>query len=366
MMYLWLWLLAYYCEAFTPQIGSLLRKSISRKFISTVFSMKQMNETQSLLWVPKIQEVVNLSNGAFVAERGVEKSSFEAFFSKEEASSYCDYKWELVNNNVVIFNFANSPHHKAARAFDSLVFLETIRGGWEFDLMCYGSTKFVNPDPKYSNWEPASSFVPRQRQGIMGSNDQLVPYPTMVLEIASSETERHAIDKARMFLGSKTEIQIVIVLLIRPKENGADCLQALKFKRGPGQNSPCWKRSFAGILCALGLAIPCSDCRFQSNSYSIEHPYLLLWQERQMWNWTFSSGKNIFKFLKVQQAGAGLVRGEPPSPLHAPSSSIGTPRPLLLESPTPPPSAHPFSPTSTADADSLCGLWRRRLACQWR
>ena len=212
--------------------------------------MKQMNETQSLLWVPKIQEVVNLSNGAFVAERGVEKSSFEAFFSKEEASSYCDYKWELVNNNVVIFNFANSPHHKAARAFDSLVFLETIRGGWEFDLMCYGSTKFVNPDPKYSNWEPASSFVPRQRQGIMGSNDQLVPYPTMVLEIASSETERHAIDKARMFLGSKTEIQIVIVLLIRPKENGADCLQALKFERGPGQNSPCWKRSFADPVCS--------------------------------------------------------------------------------------------------------------------
>ena len=34
----------------------------------------------SLVWVPKIQEVVNLSNGAFVAERGVEKSSFEAFF----------------------------------------------------------------------------------------------------------------------------------------------------------------------------------------------------------------------------------------------------------------------------------------------
>ena len=61
-----------------------------------------------------------------------------------------------------------------------------------------------------------------------------------------------------------------------------------------------------------------------------------------MWNWTFSSGKNIFKFLKVQQAGAGLVRGEPPSPLHAPSSSIGTPRPLLLESPTPTPSRPPI------------------------
>ena len=250
MMYLWLWLLAYYCEAFTPQIGSLLRKSISRKFISTVFSMKQTNEThrwygclKSRRWLTCQMERLWLS----VASR---KAHLRPFFSTEEASSYCDYKWELVNNNVVIFNFANSPHHKAARAFDSLVFLETIRGGWEFDLMCYGSTKFVNPDPKYSNWEPASSFVPRQRQGIMGSNDQLVPYPTMVLEIASSETERHAIDKARMFLGSKTEIQIVSVLLIRPKENGADCLQALKFERGPGQNSPCWKRSFADPVCS--------------------------------------------------------------------------------------------------------------------
>ena len=224
-----------------------MRKIISRNFVNTVSSLKRTTETQ--VWEPKVPEVVSLSNGALVTEHGVEKSAFEAFFEKMETPSYCGYKWELVNNNVVIFDIANTPHEKAAGAFDFVLIRELILGGWEDDLLLSRSSKFVNPDPKCSNWQPDSSFVPNQRRGVMGSFDELSPYPTMVLEIASSETETHVIDKAREYLGPKTDIQIVIVLLIRPDERGADRLQALKFERGPGQYMPCWKCSFADPVC---------------------------------------------------------------------------------------------------------------------
>jgi hypothetical protein len=57
-------------------------------------------------------------------------------------------------------------------------------------LRLAGSSKIVNPDPVGNQ-----TFVSNQRLGVMGSSDESSPYPTMVLENASSETETHVIDK---------------------------------------------------------------------------------------------------------------------------------------------------------------------------
>ena len=176
---------------------------------------------------------------------GVEKSFFEDFFSKIDSSSYCGYKWELVNNNVVIFDTVNMPHEKASRAFERVIGKEPLLD----DLYFGGCGLLKNPDPRDSNWQPDRSYFPSQRQGPMGSNDETTPYPTMVLEVATTETDDHVFDKAHKYLGPNTAIQIVVVLLVRPTYNGADRLQALKFERG--QQNPCWQCSFADPLCTV-------------------------------------------------------------------------------------------------------------------
>ena len=231
-----LWLSAVYCEAFTLSLGKVLR-------ISTVPTMMTKAETQ--VWAPTVPKVVDLSKGALVTEHGVEKSAFEAFFSKTESTSYCGYKWDLVNNNVLIVDTVNMQHEKASRAFERVIGKEPLLD----DLYFGGSGLLMNPASGDSNWQPDGSYFPRQRQGPMGSNDKTTPYPTMVLEIATTETDDHVFDKAHKYLGPNTAIQIVVVLLVRPTYKGADRLQALKFERG--QQNPCWQCSFADPLCKL-------------------------------------------------------------------------------------------------------------------
>jgi hypothetical protein len=104
--------LCVYCEAFTLSLGKVLR-------ISTVPTM--MTKAQSQVWAPTVPKVVDLSKGALLTEHGVEKSAFEAFFSKIESTSYCGYKWNLVNKNVFIVDTVNMPHEKASRAFERVM-----------------------------------------------------------------------------------------------------------------------------------------------------------------------------------------------------------------------------------------------------
>ena len=87
----------------------------------------------------------------------------------------------------------------------------------------------------------------------MGSADKLHPYPTLVVEIASSETDEHVISKAHKYLGLNTAVEIVVVFLIRPTDPDADRLKVLKFVRG--QQNPCWECSFADPVCmAAGIS----------------------------------------------------------------------------------------------------------------
>jgi hypothetical protein len=235
----WLFLFFVYSQAFTPLLRNALR-------ISTGPTMMTKAETQ-LVWSPTVPNVVDLSKGALVTDYGVEKSAYEAFFSKIESSSYCGYKWELVDNRVFIYDMVDMPHEKAAGAFDGVMVEEALLGGWRDQLHSGGSGQLKNPDPKDSNWQPDCSYFPDQRQGPMGSNDESTPYPTMVLEVATSEDDDHVIAKAHKYLTQNTTIQIVLVLLIRPKKNGPDRLKVLQFERG--RQNPCWQCSFADPLC---------------------------------------------------------------------------------------------------------------------
>lgn len=175
---------------------------------------------------------------------GVEKSFFEDFFSKIDSSSYCGYKWDLVDNNVVIYDMVDMPHEKAASAFEFVITSEALLGGWDDYLQFGRSGKFKNPAPKDSNWQPDNSYFPAQRQGPIGSYDESDRFPTMVWEVALSESDD---PKAHKYLGPGTTIQIVFVFLVRPNFIGADRLQVLKFERG--KQNPCWQRSFAEAVC---------------------------------------------------------------------------------------------------------------------
>ena len=233
-----LWLFATFCEAFTPLPGS-----VQRIFKAPTM----MRKTDSKTWAPIVPKVVDLSNGSLVTEHGVEKSEFEDFFSKIESSSYFGYKWELVDNNVVIYDMVDMPHEKAASAFEFVITREALLGGWDDYLQFGGSGKLKNSAPNDSNWQPDNSYFPAQRRGPIGSYDETTRFPTMVLEVATSESDEHVFSKAHKYLGPSTTIQIVVVLLVRPKLSGADRLQVLKFERG--QQNPCWQRSFEDPVC---------------------------------------------------------------------------------------------------------------------
>jgi hypothetical protein len=241
-VFLWL-LLVGSCEAFFPPIGMRIKPSI---FPATSMSVKANIQ---MLWAPTIPKVVDLSKGALVTDRGVKKQDFEAFFSNIESSSYLGYKWELADNEVCIFDMASGPHEKSAGTFDSFLADEARRGNWEMNIIFYRSVELINPAPNDSNWQADSSFVPVGRLGPMGSADCTTPYPAMVLEVASSETEPHVKARAAAYLANtpSTGVQIVIVLLLRPKKYGADRLKILKYERG--RQNPCWECAFADPAC---------------------------------------------------------------------------------------------------------------------
>jgi Uma2 family endonuclease len=232
-------ILAGLCESFSPMFGYNTRP----RFVS---AKMQRNTAQP--WAPTVPKVVDLSQGSIVTDRGVEKSEFENFFAKSEESKYHGFMWELIDNNVLIYDMADSTHESAVGAFNDVFSDLCVRGGCDGFIKNTGSMELINPDsPEDSNWQPDCSFLPINRLGPMGSNDKKCRYPTLVVEIASSETNDHVISKARKYLGPHTTIQIVVVFLIRPDEViPADRLQVLKFERG--QQNP-WACSLADPFC---------------------------------------------------------------------------------------------------------------------
>jgi hypothetical protein len=240
-----LWLVALssvgFCKSFCHTFGCQSRMPI--------LSVKVQRNTEVQAWAPTVPKVVDLSQGALETESGVQKSTFETFFARLEKSSYLGYKWELINNTVFIYDMAESPHELAVAAFDSAFRDLASLCGWKSDIYSTRSMELVNPDySQDSNWQPDGSFLPKNRRSRMGSSDKLHPYPTLVVEVATSETNDHVIAKVNKYLGPNTAIEIVIVFLIRPKDPIAvDRLKVLKFERG--RQNPCWKCSFADPVC---------------------------------------------------------------------------------------------------------------------
>ncbi len=62
----------------------------------------QKKSTESQIWVPKLPKKFDLSHGAILTEAGVTKDAYEAFFAKQETSSYAGYKWDIMDNKVYI------------------------------------------------------------------------------------------------------------------------------------------------------------------------------------------------------------------------------------------------------------------------
>ncbi len=207
-----------------------------------------MQRTAAQTWTPSVPKVVDLSQGAILTESDVQKSEFENFFAKLEEPYFHGYMWELIDNNVFIYDVADSPHEKAAGAFDGAFRDVAVQGGWIDYIVNTRSMELINPDsPNDSNWRPDGSFLPIGRLGPMGSRDKKVRYPTLVVEVASSETTNHVISKVHKYLGPNTTIQIVVVFLIRPDEKSpADRLQVQNFERG--QPNP-WVCSVGNPLC---------------------------------------------------------------------------------------------------------------------
>jgi hypothetical protein len=94
-----LWNEKAYCESFSPLFGY-------RSRISTVSAT--MKRTDARTWAPSIPKVVDLSHGSMATEHGIQKSEFDNFIANE-TSSYCGYKWELIDNIVHIYDMADYP-----------------------------------------------------------------------------------------------------------------------------------------------------------------------------------------------------------------------------------------------------------------
>ena len=271
---------ATFCDAFS--IGYLPR--------SCNFPVKmRIQKTGCHVWVPILPEKVDFTNGAILTEVGVTKDAFQAFFSRIETSSYEGFKWELVDNKVFIYDMADTRHEVETGAFVVVFVGEAIRGRWVDDIIPLGSAQLRNPEPNQSDWQPDSSILPIRRLGPIGSHDKLCRYPTMVLEVASSETTDHVVSKAKTYLGPNTSVQIVLVLLIRPSEVGAVQLEVRKFERGQTANP--WSCSFADPAClragdpAFQLQLPValfkcitglkiSICRAEADGSALNHPLL--------------------------------------------------------------------------------------------
>jgi Uma2 family endonuclease len=167
----------------------------------------------------------------FLTEHGVTRDQFEDFFGKLEAHSYEGFKWEWRKGEVLIYEVVGMPHEAAAHNFNFQFCTASMAEGYGRALRMIGSTRLRNPDPNESNWEPDCSYAPVARNGPFGDLEHLTPYPTMVVEVASSETDNHVLKKGRAYLSWGTTIQIVVIILIRPDLEGADTLQVWKFQR---------------------------------------------------------------------------------------------------------------------------------------
>ena len=107
----------------------------------------------------------------------------------------------------------------------------SLVGGWDRALRAIGSTRLRNPDPEESNWEADCAYLPRGRDGPLGDVGNSMPYPSLVVEVASSESTEHVLNKGWTLLSHGTTIQIVVIILIRPHTVGAQSLQLWKLQR---------------------------------------------------------------------------------------------------------------------------------------
>ena len=134
-------------------------------------------------------------------------------------------------------DMANTPHESGCGAFDYVLLREAIRSGWEENVKLTQSVELFISDLNGSNLQPGFSFLSIGRRSAKGRVDKMIPYPMMVIEVASSETDNHVKRKAVKYLWPDTSIQVVLVLLIHPEQVGADRREMLMYQRG--QPSPC-------------------------------------------------------------------------------------------------------------------------------
>ncbi len=165
--------LAGLCESFSPMFYKSNTHSVSEK----------MQKPTAQTWAPTVPKVVDLSQGAHVSERGVQKCEFEKFFAKIEQFHYHEYMWELIDNNVLIYDRTDSRHEKAFGAFDGVFRDFSVLGDWKDQSFNAGSMELINQDsPKDSKWRPDSSFDPTNRLGPIGRTDKTCCYPSLVVE----------------------------------------------------------------------------------------------------------------------------------------------------------------------------------------
>ena len=98
-------------------------------------------------------------------------------------------------------------------------------------MRAIGSTRLTNPDPEESNWEADCAYLSRGRDGPLGDVENSMPYPSMVVEVASSESTEHVLNKGWALLSYSTTIQIVVIILIRLHIGGTQSLQLWKLQR---------------------------------------------------------------------------------------------------------------------------------------
>ena len=184
-------------------------------------------------WSPTVPRDVDFwqTEMPYLIEDGISKEQFEGFFCDLEVHAYEGFKWEWSEGRVWIYELVGQPHERASRAFEREINSQGAHGGWADSLSYNGSSRLINPNPNESNWEPDCSYLPERRNGPPGDVDGLDPYPTMVLEAATSETTQHVLNKVTSYLSPGTTIQVVIVIEVRRTIEGAGSLQLWKFQR---------------------------------------------------------------------------------------------------------------------------------------
>ena len=145
-------------------------------------------KTGNQIWTPKLPQKVYLSHDLVLTDVGVTSETFKAFFAQEKTSSYKGFKWEMIDNNVYIYDTVDSPHELAIGTVDHTHLNVANHGGWgrlRRDSLLR-SSRLANPGSNKSDWETDSSYLPVLSTGPVGSSDKHLPYPTLVLEVAKS------------------------------------------------------------------------------------------------------------------------------------------------------------------------------------